>query len=60
MSSDKSGKASFICLKINFVETYPEMLSELTRWLKMQVVLTERLNADLNTIKKLTICKLWY
>lgn len=41
MSSDNSGKASSICLKICFVETYPEVLSELTRRLKKQVVLTE-------------------
>ena len=41
MSSDNTGKASFICLKIGFVETNPEVLSELTRWLKKRVVLTE-------------------
>lgn len=41
MSDDNSGKASFNCVKISFVGTYPEVLSELTRWLKKRVVLTE-------------------
>lgn len=60
MSSDNSGKASFICLKICLVETYPEVLSELTRWLKKRVVLTEMLSIETILQNKLIICKLWY
>lgn len=58
MSSDNSGKASFICSNINFVETYPEVLSELTRWLKKRVVLTEMLIKERDCEEKSIKCYL--